>query len=95
MINNFSISLERKVQIASRLEFMSSKDIKGKRKIFIASSSLENMLGEDTDKIIAEPFFRIYVLHIYEDALKAITSSKFLSYFAERMFYKFHTTRLD
>lgn len=56
MINNFNISNKGKVQITTKLEFMSSEDTNEKRKMYITSSNLENMIGEDTDIIIAESF---------------------------------------
>lgn len=46
MINNFNVSNEKKVQITSKLEFMSSKDANEKCEIYITSSNLENMVGE-------------------------------------------------
>ena len=44
MINNFSISNKRKVQITAKLEFMSSEDNNEKCEMYITSSNLENMI---------------------------------------------------
>ena len=54
IINSFNISKERKVQIINKREFMSSKDTNEKRGMYITSTNLENMIGEDTVKIITE-----------------------------------------
>ena len=59
---------------------MPPKDTNQKREMYITSSNQENMIGEDTDKIIAENFNS--VLDRYQDALKKIKSSEFLFDFA-------------
>ena len=80
IINNFNISNERKVQITNKLEFMSSKDTNEKSEMYITTSNLEKMIGEDTNKIIKEYFDS--VLHIYQDDLKTIKGSEFMFDFA-------------
>ena len=87
MINSSNISNKRKVQITSKIEFMSSKDTNEKGEMRITSSNPENMIGEDTDKIIAENFSS--VLHRHQDALKTIKDIEFPLNFAKRMFYNF------
>ena len=76
MIKKFNISNERKAQITSKLEFMSSKDANEKREMYITSSNLENMIGEDKDKIFTGRFNSVF--HKYQDALKTISGREFL-----------------
>ena len=72
-----------------RVNFVSSKDTRETRTIYVWSNNQSIMWGSDTDDIIRELF-----LHNYQEELKIIKGSDFIFESVELMDYKLHRVRL-
>ena len=74
------------------VNFISSKDTRETRTIYLWSINESIMWGSDTDDIIRE-LFRSF-LHNYQEELKIIRGSNFVFESVELMDYKLHRVRL-
>ena len=93
LINDHMISRRVwKIQISTRVNFISSKDTGETRTIYVWSDNVSIMWGSDTDDIIRE-IFRSF-LRNYQEELKIIKGSDFVFESVELMDYKLHRVRL-
>ena len=93
MINNHSIARRVwKIQISMRINFISSKDTRETRTIYLWSDNVSIMWGSDTDDIIRE-LLRSFLKN-YQEELKIIKGSDFVFESVELMDYKLHRVHL-
>ena len=80
------------IQISMRVNFISSKDNKETRTIYVWNNNQSVMWVSDADYVVRE-LFRC-ILHNYQEELKIIKGSEFIFESVELMDYKLHRVRL-
>ena len=93
MINDHRIARRVwEIQISMRVNFISSKDNKETRTIYVWNNNQSVMWVSDADYVVRE-LFRC-ILHNYQEELKIIKGSEFIFESVELMDYKLYRVRL-
>ena len=94
MIDNHKTHSEWKIQLAMKINFISSSDTNEFREMYTTSNNIEIMIGIETNDIIKEIFN--YFLRRYQQGLETkMKGSNFIFYNVDLLYYKFHKISLN